>query len=241
MCSLSVSSGRRGDLPLSSHYWAAATLAVLTWPAFLLDLPVARLSVGGLASGDLRRVLTWSEVFGHGLGVAIIAATILVLDPSRRRQIPRILASAYLAGLLANAAKLVVARMRPRCFSFHGGVADTFVGWLPLIFGTGVDVPYGSSIQSFPSGHVATAVGFAVALSRVYPRGRWLFSFLALFAALQRIDVGAHYVSDTVAAAAIGFLAGAWVGDPRGLGRFFDLLERRAGESVADSTPPPVH
>lgn len=236
MCSLSLFPARPEEAPPWHPYRAAALMAVLTFPALLLDLPVGRLSAEGLGPPELRRVLAWSEVFAHGLGVAIIAGAVWVLDPSRRRQVPRLLASAYLAGLLANLGKLAVARLRPRCFSFQGGVAETFVGWLPLLWGTSSGVPSGSSMQSFPSGHAATAVGLAVALTRMYPRGRWLFPLMALAAALQRIDTGAHFVSDTVAAAALGLLAAGWVGDPRGLGRFFDRLEGRA--SIAGTAPP---
>ena len=85
-----------------------------------------------------------------------------------------------------------------------------------------------NSASGIPSGHTATAFGLAVGLGRIYPQGRWLFFSFAMLAALQRVDVDAHYLSDTVAAAAIGFLCAACVFDARGLGRWFDRLERRA-------------
>jgi membrane-associated phospholipid phosphatase len=134
------------------------------------------------------------------------------------------LACAYLAGLFANLGKMLVARVRPRFFE-GGAITDSFVGWLPILFSNSSGLEFGFKIQSFPSGHTATAVGMAVGLSRIYPHGTWLFFTFAAFAASQRIDVHAHYLSDTTAAAAVAFLAAALIVDPRGLGHWFDKIE----------------
>jgi membrane-associated phospholipid phosphatase len=83
------------------------------------------------------------------------------------------------------------------------------------------------NLQSFCSGHTATAVGLAISLSFFYPRGRWLFALFAALAATQRLESQAHYLSDTFAAAAVAFLCAAVCTDPRLLGRWFDAFERR--------------
>jgi membrane-associated phospholipid phosphatase len=44
----------------------------------------------------------------------------------------------------------------------------------------------------------------AATLANHYPRGRWWFATLAALAMLQRIDVGAHFPSDTLLGAALG-------------------------------------
>ena len=188
-------------------YWAAAALAAITLPMLVLDVPVARWPMDSLVPGDLRRIFNWAEVFAHGYGVALIGLTVFVLDRAERRKLPRLLASAYVAGILANLVKLAVARVRPRYFDLAegGGVVETFIGFVPLLFGSDPRYHSGFEIQSFPSGHTATAVGFAIGLTRLYPRGGWLFFSFAALAAWQRIDVQAHYVSDTVAAASLGF------------------------------------
>ncbi len=71
------------------------------------------------------------------------------------------------------------------------------------------------------------AVGFCLALSTVFPRGRWLFISLAVLVALQRIESGSHYLSDTLFAAAVA--NGVWIvvfGHGR-VGRVFDRIEAR--------------
>ena len=126
---------------------------------------------------------------------------------------------------MANLGKLVVARTRPNDFDFAGGVWSTFGGWAPILTSGDLGEALDHSVQSFPSGHTATAVGLAIGLSRLYPRGKWLFSFFAVLAGMQRIQVGVHYLSDTLAGAALGCLVGAICQDPRLLGRVFDRWE----------------
>jgi membrane-associated phospholipid phosphatase len=153
--------------------------------------------------------------------VAAIALAIYVLDPARRRKLARVLAMSFGAGMVANWLKLLVARVRPHRFDFAGTVQDTFLRWLPL--GAG-----GSARQSFPSGHTATAVGLAIGLAWLYPRGRWLFAGMAVLVASQRVVSGAHYCSDTLVGMAVGwvfampFLHNAW------LAAQFDKLESRS-------------
>jgi membrane-associated phospholipid phosphatase len=139
------------------------------------------------------------ENFGYGLGVAVIGLTIFVLDPARRWALPRVLGCAFGAGLAANGLKLLLARARPNNFDFVGDVWTTFGAWLP---GTSA----GSIGQSFPSAHTATAVGFAATLVWLYPRGRWLFPLFAVLVGCQRIQSGAHFLSDVLAGAALGSL-----------------------------------
>ena len=50
------------------------------------------------------------------------------------------------------------------------------------------------------------AVGLAVMLSSLFPRGRVLFSVMAILVGMQRIVVSAHFPSDVFAGAAVGWL-----------------------------------
>jgi membrane-associated phospholipid phosphatase len=167
--------------------------------ALSIDLPVARWFIDGRCPGALVKLCSLAEVFGHGLGVAMIIASVYVLDPAGRRFVPRIVAAVVASGATADLLKLLVARDRPRHFSFQGGTTATFGQWLPMLRG-------GSDIQSFPSSHVAVAAGLAIALAWLYPRGRWLFAALACLAAGQRLTTGAHFVSDVLWGAAVGCL-----------------------------------
>ena len=143
-----------------------------------------------------------AETFGNGLGVLVLAIIVAVLDRRHRLGWLGMLASAWGAGMAANVLKLIVARTRPAHFDFQAGeLWDSFGRWLPL-------VQHGHVEQSFPSAHTATAVGLAIALARLFPHGRWLFAVLAALVAAQRVAVGAHYVSDTLVGAAVGWLVG---------------------------------
>jgi membrane-associated phospholipid phosphatase len=66
--------------------------------------------------------------------------------------------------------------------------------------------------QSFPSGDVCLAAATASSLFILFPRQRWIWAGLVIMVAVERVAEGAHYPSDTVAAAGLGWLAArcAW-------------------------------
>jgi membrane-associated phospholipid phosphatase len=64
--------------------------------------------------------------------------------------------------------------------------------------------PLGSKDLSFPSGHASLAFAMAAALAILLPRFRWLFYLCAIVVGLERIGENAHWLSDVVAAAALG-------------------------------------
>lgn len=185
----------------------AAVLATLGLAAFAVDMPLARyfhyLQVEDKFPGDIKKLFNMFEVFGHGLGAFIILLTVFVLDPDRRRSLLRLAAAAFGSGLAADCVKMLIVRARPHSFDLNsGGVWDTFGGF--LLFGAG-----GSKMQGFPSAHTATAVGLAVGLAWLYPRGRWLFATFAVLVACQRMQSGAHFLSDTLFGAALGCMVAA--------------------------------
>ena len=170
--------------------------------ALPLDLPLAHWCVDGQDKlrQELMRFFSPAEAYGHGIGLIFVILAIYLLDPGRRWALVRLAAMALAAGLMADVAKLLVLRIRPRNCNFQGGVLDTFGPWLPLWHGL-------SGQQSMPSGHTALAVGLASGLAWLYPRGRWLFAGMAVFVACQRITCGAHYLSDTLVGASLGCLS----------------------------------
>lgn len=177
-------------LPLGLLVAAAIALAI--------DCPLSGWCAAGQCPGFFRRLFSVFEPFGNGLGVLVIAAVIYQLAPHCRWALPRVLAMSLGAGLAANVVKMTIARTRPHHFAFAGDVWTTFGQWLPL---TGAD----SSGQSMPSAHTATAVGLAVGLAWLFPRGRWLFAAMAVLVGCQRIQGGAHYPSDVLCGAALGY------------------------------------
>ncbi|MFP6603037.1 MAG: hypothetical protein VB862_10960, partial [Pirellulaceae bacterium] len=66
------------EQPLTSSrlpYLAALALALLALPAFALDISLARYVAEINFPGDVRDLVRISEVFAHGLGVAMILIT----------------------------------------------------------------------------------------------------------------------------------------------------------------------
>lgn len=211
-------------------YLLAALLALLAPVAYAADLAVNSFCQDRGLPGDVRKLVLLAETFGHGVGVACILLTVVVLDRTRRRTLPRLVACSFGAGLVANVLKTVVIRTRPRDNQFDS-VWETFQGWFPLITAESLDKALDSDLQSFPSAHTATAVGLAVALGVLYPRGRWLFACFAGLAALQRIQVEAHFLSDVLAGAAVGCLVAAFCYSQRTTGKWFDRLESASAEN----------
>lgn len=81
----------------------------------------------------------------------------------------------------------------------------------PVETATARSLPAIPPTHSFPSGHAATSVAAAVALSSMWPGGRGLWWAIAAVTAYSRVYLGHHYPSDVVAGAALGVLVALWV------------------------------
>jgi membrane-associated phospholipid phosphatase len=220
-----------GPLSNASHSGGKLTalafvLAVLACAALSIDISASQFVRAGRIPGDLARLIRLSETFAYGGTVMLIILLAVRLDHRAWRIAPRLAINALGAGLIADAVKLIVARQRPSAADLEGPVLDTFAGWLPLAHGN-------HRLQSFPSAHAATAVGLAIALSTLYPRGCWLFALLAMLAGLQRVESQSHFLSDVLAGAAIGCLMGAACLGRGPIARWLTCLEHPAAGPVA--------
>ncbi|MFY8269512.1 MAG: phosphatase PAP2 family protein, partial [Terrimicrobiaceae bacterium] len=107
-----------------------------------------------------------------------------------------------LAGIVANASRLTTGRTRPRESpkieqGFYGPYHDG-----RLLIG----VP---SHNSFPSGHTATAFGFAALVFFAAPVWGIAALLAAAVVAWSSIAIGAHHPSDVVVSVTVAFLV-AW-------------------------------
>jgi len=180
---------------------AAVLLSVLAIVALAVDIPAASWIGGHRATGEVARLIRLSEVFGWGGTVILIILTGAVLDSRRWQVTATLLAHAFGSGLIADGLKLLIARVRPSAANLQETVWDTFLRV--------ADAPAGYQQHSFPSAHAATAVGLAIGLATLYPRGRWLFVSFAFLASIQRIEAQAHFPSDVLVGAALGCSVGA--------------------------------
>jgi membrane-associated phospholipid phosphatase len=73
----------------------------------------------------------------------------------------------------------------------------------------------GKSTSSFPSGHTASAVGFAVVAGRGHPLLAVPLGVLAAAVGLSRVFAGLHYPGDVLGGALIGALIGVAVASTR--------------------------
>jgi glycosyltransferase involved in cell wall biosynthesis/membrane-associated phospholipid phosphatase len=204
-----------------------ACLCLFAATALLVDLPLSQALVRDDALLAFDRIIEAAEAFGHATTVILLLLGIACADALNRRSLPRLMLAALGAGLAADVVKLCVSRLRP----YDGGLAvdsalASFQGFLPIV--TGV-----AKGNSFPSAHVATAAGLAVALTMLYPKGRAAFAFIAGCVALQRVETGAHFLSDVFVGGAVGYLFASTLFHPRWFGRWFDLKEGRMSAQPA--------
>jgi membrane-associated phospholipid phosphatase len=114
-----------------------------------------------------------------------------------------------LAGLLAEALKVVIPRQRP----ISNGVGDGEYVW-----GVPFEALRGVGNHGLASSHAAVAFGAAFVLARLYPASGFVLVPLAALCALTRLWAGAHFASDVYVGAWLG-LAAAWALTARGGGR----------------------
>lgn len=200
------------------HLLLPAVLAVLAVAALWLDMPVSHYFLAKPWRGDLAKMVTLCEAFGYAGTVAFILLAAALLDHRGWRVLPRLAIAAYGAGLLADLIKLPFGRHRPLDEKFVAETAwQTFTNWNGH--------QHIHLTQSFPSAHTATATGLACGLAFFYPRGKWLFSVLAMLTALQRLHACEHYLSDVLAGAAVGTLVGVLTTSPLPVNRWLESLE----------------
>lgn len=137
------------------------------------------------------------NTLAHGLTLIIIAIAILVAGWYTKRarlyETGRSLVIGFIvAGISGQVIKHLIGRARPR-------ITDTL-----LLIGPTLKKGY----DSFPSGHTTMAFCFAAILSDHLPKYRALFYLFAVIVGVERIEDGAHFPSDALAGAILGFIAG---------------------------------
>ena len=184
--------------------WIALAVTIgATAATFLVDKAVYDLlhapNVYDKDFGRLLRVMGFA-----GTWVALAAAVGLQqgADPANRSLAKRrawlLFWSPMLAGGIAELLKIVLRRERP-------AINDGLYGFRPWDERT-----WNGAGLAFPSSHAAVAFGGAAMLARLFPRARWVGYTLAAGCAATRVFARAHFVSDVVLAAGIGWLT-AWL------------------------------
>jgi len=199
---------RRSNAAFAPSHWKiclflTANVVLLSallfdWPvgATLKSLPPSIRFVGGMLTdfGDSGWILLISAflLFEGWAGSKLLHSQRCRCQALRICQIGGyLLTTVALSGLLANLLKRAIGRARP----------THFADWGPFGFS-----PFNgrASFESFPSGHATTIGALFVALAFLFPRYRYIFAACALWLAITRVMVGAHYPSDVMAGLALG-------------------------------------
>jgi membrane-associated phospholipid phosphatase len=186
---------------------------VLSVLAFQFDLPIRQHLVE--AQGPKWQKTPEAQIYGKirvwgDWPPIMVAAAIgfLIAKARGNRRWSRIILAAMiastLAGMIANASRLTTGRTRPRESPKieHGFYGPYHNGRIL------VGVP---AYNSFPSGHTATAFGFAAAIVFASPAWGFLALIGAAAVAWSSIAIGAHHPSDVVVSMTLAFLTGWFV------------------------------
>lgn len=167
-------------IPVDVYFARELLTASKTWK-FLRELPII------------------AEFVGSGFTVFLVLTAVALADLRRR---PFALSTILIvsgAGLTTNFIKLLTVRLRPRIVNLQ-----QIDGW-DTFLGPGKLFEVAKHDLSFPSGHTTTAFALAYIMTRYYPGGRPIFLLLAVCTGIGRVVVRAHYPSDIVMGAIVGW------------------------------------
>ena len=105
-----------------------------------------------------------------------------------------VLSSVIVSGLSVDVVKIIFARYRPPAFFAHN---DFGFNWFE----------FGYLVNSFPSGHSATAFSIFLSLGLIFRKYLNLFLLFAFLVAFSRVAIGVHYLSDVTIGSLIGALS----------------------------------
>ncbi|MBR9990632.1 MAG: phosphatase PAP2 family protein [Gemmatimonadetes bacterium] len=188
---------KRPTIP--ARFWIFAIASIFL--AHVLD-PIAfrYLRIENVYGDDFGRML---RVMGYVPLWLAVGAALMLEERTPWRRMPRsrgglIIAGSIVGGAAAEFLKLILKRRRP------GELGE-------YVFRPFAERTFSTGGLGMPSSHALVAFGAAAVLSRVYPRARIVWWGLAWGCGLSRVAAGAHFLSDVVVAACIGWLVGAVV------------------------------
>ncbi|MFK7767151.1 MAG: phosphatase PAP2 family protein [Mariniblastus sp.] len=221
---------------LRGYWYITVALSLMAIVAIWFDRTLANPDSLDDLPGDLKRFFSLSEIFAHGFGIAVVMLGIWLLSKEHRRFIPRIFLCAVWPPMAVHLVKILVGRKRPIAFfdeekiaHFPVNMSETWLGFFPR---DQFNLVY--HLQSFPSGHTATAWGLAIGMACVFPKGRWLFFVIAMLASVQRVTSFAHWPSDVFAGAAIAFMMAGALTQNWGFGFYLGKFENRGSLLLAN-------
>jgi membrane-associated phospholipid phosphatase len=121
-------------------------------------------------------------------------------DPARARSAWLVAIAPAAAGLLAELLKLLIRRERP---NLHDG---------EYAYRSFMERPFDSHDLGFPSSHATVAFGGAAIIAWQFPRAGWIAYLLAAGCAITRVVAQAHFLSDVIGGALVGWAVATILG-----------------------------
>lgn len=188
----------------------AAAAAVMPF-----DGHISRAFIGVKLGGDIKRELEAIQQFGGISSLVLFGLIVLLVDRANFRRIADLAAVMVCVSVSVSVIKMLVGRPRPKYddpFSFClpwktyavDGPSDSLAEKVQ-IHAWQIGAARHHELWSMPSSHTAAAVAFAVFLVRAYPRLRPLAVALAIVVGICRVVLRAHYPSDVLVAAGVGW------------------------------------
>ncbi|MGQ0734531.1 MAG: phosphatase PAP2 family protein [Acidobacteriota bacterium] len=144
----------------------------------------------------LDHAMAWASLVGGGGRLWLLLGVMGIATPRYRAAAWRLLLTLGVSyGLVDGALKPLIARPRPPVHVEAAGRA----------------LPPPPVSWSFPSGHAASSVGAAIAVSRMWPQARLVWWTLAAVIAHSRLYLGHHYPLDVLGGALVGSAVAFWV------------------------------
>ncbi len=215
--------------PIQAGWRIVIVLAILGVLALLVDAQLCSKLVHEQVLRKWSGILEDVELLGHAIIIVLVLGGLVVASPSRRWTIPRVAACAAGGGMLANLLKMTIARARP----YENPNGAPFYASFRAVF---PGITAGSAGQSFPSAHAATAVALAASLAVLFPKARWYFLLIAALVGFERVEVGSHFLSDTLWGSAAGYAVYLCFFGQTSLSAWFDRQELRWSGAETPST-----
>ena len=204
-----MTSSSNAGMPLLAHrvesreLWRALGLTLVLFAvAWVVDREVyQRVSLPTVYDTDWGRLLRIMGFLPTWIALAVGIALAEGEDPARRARARHrrwlLFWGAAGSGIAAELLKLTLRRERP---GPHDGLH---------VFRDLAERTFSSAGLALPSSHTMVAFGGAAMLARLYPRARWVGYALAAGCGISRVLHRAHFLSDVVLAAGMGWLVAA--------------------------------